>query len=113
MVGVAQLVEPWIVIPVVVGSSPIVHPKHCRLMIAMGPLEQLWSLWSNTASFGPLAQLVEQVTLNHLVVGSNPTRPTRLSARLECGLFYDFSPVRGGQAVIILILLKQGCAKVI
>ncbi len=26
MVGVAQLVEPWIVIPVVVGSSPIVHP---------------------------------------------------------------------------------------
>ena len=27
MVGVAQLVEPWIVIPVVVGSSPIVHPK--------------------------------------------------------------------------------------
>ena len=53
MVDVAQLVEPWIVIPVVVGSSPIIHP-----------------------SFGPLAQLVEQVTLNHLVVGSNPTRPT-------------------------------------
>ena len=26
MVGVAQLVEPWIVIPVVVGSSPIIHP---------------------------------------------------------------------------------------
>jgi hypothetical protein len=26
VVGVAQLVEPWIVIPVVVGSSPIVHP---------------------------------------------------------------------------------------
>ena len=26
MVGVAQLVEPGIVIPVVVGSSPIVHP---------------------------------------------------------------------------------------
>jgi hypothetical protein len=36
MVGVAQLVEPWIVIPVVVGSSPIVHPKHSRLMIARG-----------------------------------------------------------------------------
>ena len=28
MVGVAQLVEPRIVIPVVVGSSPIVHPSH-------------------------------------------------------------------------------------
>ena len=26
VVGVAQLVEPWVVIPVVVGSSPIVHP---------------------------------------------------------------------------------------
>jgi hypothetical protein len=26
MVAVAQLVEPWIVIPVVVGSSPISHP---------------------------------------------------------------------------------------
>ena len=26
MVTVAQLVEPWIVIPVVVGSSPISHP---------------------------------------------------------------------------------------
>ena len=26
VVGVAQLVEPRVVIPVVVGSSPIVHP---------------------------------------------------------------------------------------
>ncbi len=26
MVGIAQLVEPRIVIPVVVGSSPITHP---------------------------------------------------------------------------------------
>ena len=30
MVGVAQLVEPRIVIPVVVGSSPIVHPNFKR-----------------------------------------------------------------------------------
>jgi hypothetical protein len=30
MVGVAQLVEPRIVIPVVVGSSPIVHPKSAQ-----------------------------------------------------------------------------------
>jgi hypothetical protein len=29
MVDVAQLVEPRIVIPVVVGSSPIVHPIFC------------------------------------------------------------------------------------
>ena len=51
---VAQLVEPRVVIPVVVGSSPIVHPNE----------------------LGPLAQLVEQETLNLLVVGSIPTRPT-------------------------------------
>ena len=55
MVSVAQLVEPRIVIPVVVGSSPIVHPI-----------------------FGPLAQLVEQLTLNQRVVGSIPTRPTTI-----------------------------------
>jgi hypothetical protein len=59
MVGVAQLVEPRVVIPVVVGSSPIVHPTFA---------------WND--AFGPLAQLVEQETLNLLVVGSIPTRPT-------------------------------------
>ena len=46
MVGVAQLVELRIVAPAVVGSNPIVHPN-------------LRSLDS-----GPLAQLVEQLTLN-------------------------------------------------
>lgn len=56
MVDVAQLVESRIVIPVVVGSSPIVHPK--------------------IEVSGPLAQLVEQLTLNQLVVSSNLTRPT-------------------------------------
>ena len=55
-VDVAQLVEPRVVIPAVVGSSPIVHPIQ--------------------EEFGPLAQLVEQETLNLLVVGSIPTRPT-------------------------------------
>ena len=48
-------------IPDVVGSNPIAHPK---LMV-----------------LGPLAQLVEQLTLNQLVVGSNPTRPTTLKIR--------------------------------
>ena len=33
MVSVAQLVEPRIVIPVVVGSSPIVHPKFCEVRV--------------------------------------------------------------------------------
>ncbi len=56
MVGVAQLVEPRVVIPVVVGSSPIVHPTFLQV--------------------GPLAQLVEQETLNLLVRGSSPRGPT-------------------------------------
>ena len=55
MVGVAQLVEPRIVIPVVVGSSPIVHPKLTVLAV--------WILIKRELT-GPLAQLVEQLTLN-------------------------------------------------
>jgi hypothetical protein len=35
MVGVAQLVEPRVVIPVVVGSSPIVHPTFAWKMWAV------------------------------------------------------------------------------
>ena len=53
MVGVAQLVELWIVAPAVEGSNPFAHPRH-----------------------GPLAQLAEQLTLNQRVLGSNPRRPT-------------------------------------
>ena len=56
MVGVAQLVEPRVVIPVVAGSSPVAHPRFLMN--------------------GPLAQLVEQETLNLLVEGSTPSRPT-------------------------------------
>ncbi len=63
MVDVAQLVEPRIVIPAVAGSSPVVHPIFGR------DLSIEWFI-------GPLAQLVEQLTLNQLVVGSIPTRPT-------------------------------------
>ena len=70
MVDVAQLVEPRIVIPAVAGSSPVVHPTFddgCESGSAL--LDKV---------FGPLAQLVEQLTLNQLVVGSIPTRPTNL-----------------------------------
>jgi hypothetical protein len=66
MVDVAQLVEPRIVIPAVAGSSPVVHPT----FPVVGSLSvKVWLI-------GPLAQLVEQLTLNQLVVGSIPTRPT-------------------------------------
>ena len=34
MVGVAQLVEPRVVIPVVVGSSPITHPNFLVLNLS-------------------------------------------------------------------------------
>ena len=70
MVGVAQLVEPRVVIPAVVGSIPIVHPILSRV---------------ECVCFGPLAQLVEQLTLNQLVVGSIPTRPTIPASRRESG----------------------------
>jgi hypothetical protein len=68
MVDVAQLVEPRIVIPAVAGSSPVVHPTlERRGEVESAVLDKV---------FGPLAQLVEQLTLNQLVVGSIPTRPT-------------------------------------
>ncbi len=60
--GVAQLVELRIVVPAVVGSSPIAHP------ICADP--------GSVHGKGPLAQLVEQLTLNQRVAGSNPARPT-------------------------------------
>ena len=78
MVDVTQLVESRIVIPVVAGSSPVVHPKECRLGFAF-QAQQTPSKGAKKRNvlFGPLAQLVEQMTLNHRVVGSIPTRPTK------------------------------------
>jgi hypothetical protein len=70
MVDVAQLVEPRIVIPVVVGSSPIVHPKSYNGARPDRPERR------TMRDRGLLAQLVEQLTLNQLVIGSSPIRPT-------------------------------------
>ena len=41
---------------------------------------------------GPLAQLVEQLTLNQRVVGSIPTRPTTLFFIPIDGWIYPFRP---------------------
>ena len=72
MVIVAQLVEPRIVVPAVVGSSPIGHP---RLAIIKTRLS-IYGIVTKGCG-GPLAQLVEQLTLNQRVAGSIPARPTR------------------------------------
>ena len=81
MVDVAQLVEPRIVIPAVAGSSPVVHPT--SKVRGEEPGSELID-----KVFGPLAQLVEQLTLNQLVVGSIPTRPT---ISLKNNKFFDTS----------------------
>lgn len=38
MVAIAQLVEPWIVIPVVAGSNPVIHPifKKTDTLLSVG-----------------------------------------------------------------------------
>ena len=116
MVDVAQLVEPRIVIPAVVGSSPIAHPilmRQIGLRVRPGAGAEQQVPWpallsgywmypgtvcrsgtsQKTMLFGEvrrdrdrspildmnvglLAQLVEQLTLNQLVIGSSPIRPT-------------------------------------
>ncbi len=49
MVGVAQLVEPRVVIPVVVGSSPIAHPRfnHSTLFAKVAELVDALDLGSS------------------------------------------------------------------
>jgi predicted Zn-dependent protease with MMP-like domain len=39
MVGVAQLVERWLVVPEVAGSSPVVHPNHLPMLGELMALE--------------------------------------------------------------------------
>ena len=46
MVGVAQLVEPRVVIPVVVGSSPIVHPIFLQDVVLWRYAPRVVPLWS-------------------------------------------------------------------
>ena len=78
MVGVAQLVEPRIVIPAVVGSSPIGHP---RLAITK-TRSSIYGI-ATEGHEGPLAQLVEHLTFNQTVTGSNPVALTILNKGLD------------------------------
>ena len=74
MVGVAQLVAHLVVAQVVEGSSPFTHPFGKSLFRRP---DAWWSFaWDETgSSSGPLAQLVEQLTLNQRVRSSILRRP--------------------------------------
>lgn len=68
MVSVAQLVEPRVVIPVVVGSSPIVHPRlHSQLAILslrfILSLYKTVILFDNSTLFAKVAELVDALDL--------------------------------------------------
>ena len=58
MVDVAHLVEPWIVIPVVAGSNPVIHPNFKKV------------------KNGAEHSLVVHLVWDQGVVGSKPTAPT-------------------------------------
>jgi hypothetical protein len=62
MVGVAQLVEPRVVIPVVVGSSPIVHPIKFTLSL-VNPFTRYLILFDNSHLFARVAELVDALDL--------------------------------------------------
>ena len=73
MVGVAQWLEHWTVAPGVEGSNPFTHPRLC----------------GKVRRRGPLAQLVEQLTLNQRVEGSNPSRLTNFPLRAKVAELAD------------------------
>jgi hypothetical protein len=70
MVDVAQLVEPRVVIPVVVGSSPIVHPSLIRVEPVKLLVQKMTSdlykinlLFDNSTQFAKVAELVDALDL--------------------------------------------------
>ena len=97
MVGVAQLVEHWVVVPGVAGSIPVTHPNEqvARTIQTSGPpacqppplhttpIRSTCGLCANVSTVSranarpaPLAQLAEQLALNQRVRGSSPWRRT-------------------------------------
>ena len=67
MVDVAQLVESRIVIPVVVGSSPIVHPRISKARIKFGLFLFSWPIWKS-AGFSNLLVKRPQLFERKLVI---------------------------------------------
>jgi hypothetical protein len=92
MVGVAQLVEPRVVIPVVVGSSPIVHPiiskKVGCLFFKLLTLYKTMLLFNNSTQFAKVAELVDALDL-----GSSGA--TRESSSLSFRTTFQYIIARG------------------
>ena len=70
MVAIAQLVEPRIVIPVVVGSSPISHPNYltdnlCRRVAQFG----------SATGLGPVGRRFKSYLADHFFVYPFEMRP--------------------------------------
>ena len=68
MVSVAQLVEPRVVIPVVVGSSPIVHPSISKIISCLASrlapsLYKTLLVINNSTLFAKVAELVDALDL--------------------------------------------------
>jgi hypothetical protein len=93
MVSVAQLVEPRVVIPVVVGSSPIVHPNprfgrsSPRLWVyrlrLIKSLCKISLKFNNSTLFAKVAELVDALDLGSSGVtreGSSPSFRTTFDA---------------------------------
>ena len=101
VVAVAQLVEPRVVVAVVAGSNPVGHPKmgapqgapisRCStgacVVVRVGnssPVEA--HARYHGVPLAPLAQLVEQQTLNLQVLGSSPRGRTNRFGLVRLGL---------------------------
>jgi hypothetical protein len=74
MVSVAQRLEHWTVAPGVEGSNPFTHPIFFVRYYHFGTR----IVAAEYSLFGPLAQLVEQLTLNQRVRSSSLRRPTKI-----------------------------------
>ena len=64
LVGVAQLVEHWLVVPVAAGSSPVIHPSQTE---ELRPVESLDVPWTTTVWNDPvnLMSYVTYVFMTH------------------------------------------------
>ncbi len=101
MVAVAQMVVRRFVTAVVVGSSPIGHPKLCDIRLVVK--DATLSRWRARVripyvapSYGALAHQGEYLFCNQEVVGSSPTGSTKLCPISSAGEQGCYIPRVGG-----------------